>query len=46
MEELLRETGFVEIAHFGPAEAIRTYFPGRTDIRFGGVQRLIFATVS
>jgi methyltransferase (TIGR00027 family) len=45
MEELLREAGFVEIAHFGPEEAIRTYFPGRTDVRFGGAQRLILATV-
>jgi methyltransferase (TIGR00027 family) len=45
MEKLLRETGFVEIGHFGPEEAIRTYFPDRTDVRFGGAQRLILATV-
>jgi hypothetical protein len=37
--------GFAEITHFGPEEAIRAYFPGRGDVRFGGAQRLITATV-
>jgi methyltransferase (TIGR00027 family) len=45
MEELLRRMGFSDITHFGPDEAIRTYFPGRDDVRFGGAQRLIVATV-
>jgi len=45
IEELLREVGFNEITHFGPEEAVRTYFAGRSDVRFGGAQRLIAATV-
>ena len=35
-----------EIIHFGPDEAIRAYFAGRNDIRFGGAQRLVVATVA
>ena len=46
IEALLREIGFAEIMHFGPEAAVRTYFPGRTDVRFGGAQRLIAATVA
>ena len=46
IEALLREIGFADIMHFGPEEAVRTYFPGRTDVRFGGAQRLIVATVA
>jgi len=46
IEGLLRGEGFGEVAHFGPAEAIRTYFAGRTDVRFGGAQRLVVATVA
>jgi len=45
IEALLTEMGFAEIMHFGPEEAIRTYFPGRSDVRFGGAQRLIVASV-
>ena len=45
VEELLRRLGFIDISHFGPDEAIRKYFPGRDDVRFGGAQRLIVATV-
>jgi methyltransferase (TIGR00027 family) len=45
IEELLKQMGFAEITHFGPEEAIRAYFPGRGDVRFGGAQRLITATV-
>ncbi|TME07980.1 MAG: class I SAM-dependent methyltransferase [Chloroflexi bacterium] len=45
IEALLTEMGFAEIMHFGPDEAIRTYFAGRSDVRFGGAQRLIVATV-
>jgi methyltransferase (TIGR00027 family) len=45
MEKLLIEHGYGEIKHFGPEEAVRTYFAGRSDVRFGGAQRLICATV-
>jgi methyltransferase (TIGR00027 family) len=44
-EALLRRHGFGDIVHFGPDEAVREYFPGRTDVRFGGAQRLIVAKV-
>jgi len=37
--------GFGEVEHFGPGEAVRTYFPGRGAVRFGGAQRLVVATV-
>lgn len=46
MADLMREMGFSEIVHFGPEEAIRAYFPGRSDVRFGGAQRLIVGTVA
>jgi methyltransferase (TIGR00027 family) len=45
-EQLLREHGFGEVTHFGPGEALATYFSGRTDVRLGGAQRLIAATVT
>jgi methyltransferase (TIGR00027 family) len=45
IEELLAEMGFGDIVHFGPEEAIRAYFLGRSDVRFGGAQRLIAGTV-
>lgn len=45
-EALLQRCGFGEVAHFGPAEAIRTYFEGRTDVRLGMPQRLLVATVT
>ena len=44
-EALLRRSGFEEVDDFGPAEAIRTYFSGRTDVRLGMPQRLLVATV-
>src|SRR5262245_31842785 len=44
-EALLRRYGFGEVEHFGPAEAIRTYFAGRRDVRLGMPQRLLVATV-
>lgn len=44
--ELLQRCGFGEVEHFGPAEAIRTYFAGRTDVRLGMPQRLLVATVT
>lgn len=44
-EALLRRLGFDQIRHFGPAEAVATYYPGREDVSFGGAQRLIFASV-
>jgi methyltransferase (TIGR00027 family) len=46
IEELLRSMGFVDVTHFGPDEAVREYFPGRTDVRFGGAQRIAIARVS
>jgi methyltransferase (TIGR00027 family) len=45
IERLLKDVGFDGVEHFGPDEAIRTYFAGRADVRFGGVQRLVVATV-
>jgi len=44
-EALLRRCGYGEVDHFGPAEAIRTYFAGRPDVRLGMPQRLLVATV-
>ncbi len=46
IEELLRSHGFGDVDHFGPDEARATYFPGRDDVRFGGAQRLVTATVT
>lgn len=46
IERLLRDHGFAEIEHVGPDEAVRRYFPGRNDVRFGGAQRLVVATVA
>jgi O-methyltransferase involved in polyketide biosynthesis len=43
---LLYRCGFGEVEHIGPAEAIRTYFAGRTDVRLGMPQRLLVATVT
>jgi O-methyltransferase involved in polyketide biosynthesis len=45
-EALLRRYGFGEVDHFGPAEAIRTYFAGRPEVRLGMPQRLLVATVA
>ncbi len=46
IEALLTKMGFAEIIHFGPDEARATYFPRRSDVRFGGAQRLIVGTVA
>lgn len=46
IEDLVRSEGFGDVTHFGPEEAVQTYFPGRADVRFGGAQRLVIATVS
>ncbi len=35
-----------DIVHFGPEEARSTYFQGRSDVQFGGAQRLLVATVA
>jgi hypothetical protein len=43
---LLRDQGFDDIIHFGPDEAIQTYFAGSTDVVFAGAQRLVIATVA
>ena len=45
-ETLLRRSGFGEIEHFGPKEAIRTYFVDHPDVRLDVPQRLLVATVS
>jgi O-methyltransferase involved in polyketide biosynthesis len=45
-EALLRRLGFDDIVHFGPAEALDTYFAGRLDVRLHGAQRLIVAKVA
>ncbi len=45
IEQLVVDLGFTEVTHFGPEEAQRTYFPGRDDVRFGGAQRIIVASV-
>jgi methyltransferase (TIGR00027 family) len=45
VEALLRRSGFGEVDHFGPEEAIRTYFAGRPDVRLGMPQRLLIATI-
>ena len=46
IETLLRAHGFADIDDFGPDEACATYFPGRDDVRFGGAQRLVTATIT
>jgi methyltransferase (TIGR00027 family) len=45
IEQLLIKMGFVDVVHFGPNEAVRTYFQGRSDIRLHGSQYLVIATV-
>jgi methyltransferase (TIGR00027 family) len=45
IEQLLLKMGFVDIVHFGPDDAVRTYFRGRSDIRLHGSQYLAIATV-
>jgi methyltransferase (TIGR00027 family) len=45
IEQLLRDHGFGDIVHFGPEDAIRTYFPARTDVQFPGAQLLVAGTV-
>jgi methyltransferase (TIGR00027 family) len=44
-EALLRRCGFGEVDHFGPEDAIRTYFAGRQDVRLDVPQRLLVANV-
>lgn len=46
IECLPREVGFGEIVHVGPDEAVRIYFAGRPEVRFGGAQRLVVAGVA
>ena len=46
IEEFVRREGFGDITHFGPDEAVQTYFPGREDVTFGGAQRVVIASVS
>jgi len=46
IEALLRDLGVTDIEHFGPDDARSTYFAGRDDVRFGGAQRIVSATVT
>ena len=46
VEQLLRELGYDELTHFGPEEARHTYFADRDDVRFGGAQRIVMASVA
>lgn len=43
--DLLGAFGFRDITEIGPREAADRYFPGRADVRFGGGQGIIVATV-
>ena len=45
-ESLLRRMGFDGITHFGPTEAVRDYFGGRSYLPVGGSQRLVAAVLS
>jgi methyltransferase (TIGR00027 family) len=45
IEQLMRNHGFDEIAHFGPQQARAAYFDGRADIEIAGAQRLVTGTV-
>jgi methyltransferase (TIGR00027 family) len=44
-DALLRRCGFGDVEHFGPAEAIRTYFDDRPHVRMWIPQRILVATV-
>ena len=46
IEEFVRCEGFEDVTHFGPDEAKATYFAGRTDVIFGGAQRIVIGTVT
>ena len=46
IEELLRVEGFGEVTHFGPDEALQTYYRGRRDVHFAGAQRIAMGTVT
>jgi methyltransferase (TIGR00027 family) len=46
IERVVRAHGFDDIVHFGPEEAHSRYFEGRSDVQFGGAQRVIVATVA
>jgi hypothetical protein len=37
--------GFDDVAHFGPEEAVSTFYADRPEVRFGGGQRLIMGTL-
>jgi methyltransferase (TIGR00027 family) len=45
IEQRLRDHGFDDIVHVGPDEARAMYFPGRSDVQFGGAHRLVAAHV-
>jgi methyltransferase (TIGR00027 family) len=45
IEKLMRREGYASIEHFGPEDAIRAYFPGRTDVRIANAQRVLIASV-
>jgi methyltransferase (TIGR00027 family) len=45
-EALLHRTGFRDVIHFGPTDAVRNYFGGDGSFPVGGSQRLLAATVA
>jgi methyltransferase (TIGR00027 family) len=45
-EQLLRESGFTDVAHIGSDEARDLYFADRPDVRFFGIQRLVIGRVA
>jgi methyltransferase (TIGR00027 family) len=46
IEQLLRESGFADVAHIGPDEARDMYFADRPDVRFFGIQRLVLGKIA
>ena len=45
IEKLMRSEGYASIEHFGPEDAVRIYFPGRSDVRIANAQRVLIARV-
>jgi methyltransferase (TIGR00027 family) len=45
IEAVLRRHGYRVVDHFGPDEAVVTYFAGRDEVRLGVPQRLATATI-
>jgi hypothetical protein len=45
IESLLQRVGFRNIAHYSPADLVAHYLGGEDELRIGGPQRLLSATV-